>query len=343
MDEKGEFDSREFRSALGAFATGVTIVTAIGADGSRVGVTANSFNSVSLDPPMILWSLAKTSRSLAAFEQAPYWAVHILAAHQDGLSNHFAKSGIDKFADLDVELGAGDVPLLREYASRLQCKTAFMYEGGDHVIFVGEVLKFDRRDVAPLIFHGGKYALAARKTDPAVLSGNSPRDSDISYGEDFLGYLLWRAAQHFQSRVIVHLEAHGLNPDSFMILAMLLHHDARTMGQLASGLPQPGAADVLAFARNPDEAGICDHGGDATGGRNSSDHEGPRSHPVDSCRVEGHRSRYAGATRAHRGPGVQAFDSPLHRADRYRSAPSMANRNTRLTVRRPSAAPTCRF
>ena len=247
MDEKGEFDNREFRSALGAFATGVTIVTAVGADGARVGVTANSFNSVSLDPPMILWSLAKTSRSLAAFEQAAYWAVHILAADQDALSNHFAKSGIDKFADMDVELGAGDVPLLREYASRLQCKTAFKYEGGDHVIFVGEVLKFDRRDVAPLIFHGGKYAFAARKTEPAVLSGNSPRDSDISYGEDFLGYLLWRAEHHFQSRVLVHLQAHGLDSDSFMILAMLLHHDARTTDQLASGLPQPGAADVLAL------------------------------------------------------------------------------------------------
>jgi 3-hydroxy-9,10-secoandrosta-1,3,5(10)-triene-9,17-dione monooxygenase reductase component len=247
MDEKGEFDSREFRSALGAFATGVTIVTAVGADGSRVGVTANSFNSVSLDPPMILWSLAKTSRSLSVFEQAAYWAVHILAADQDNLSNHFAMSGIDKFADMDVELGAGGVPLLRACASRLQCKTAFIYEGGDHVIFVGEVLKFDRRDVAPLIFHGGKYALAARKTEPAVLSGNSPRDSDISYGEDFLGYLLWRAAQHFQSRVMVHFQAHGLNPDSFMILAMLLHRDARTVGQLASGLPQPGATDVNAL------------------------------------------------------------------------------------------------
>jgi 3-hydroxy-9,10-secoandrosta-1,3,5(10)-triene-9,17-dione monooxygenase reductase component len=247
MDEKGEFDSREFRSALGAFATGVTIVTAVAEDGSRVGVTANSFNSVSLDPPMILWSLAKTSRSLAAFEQAAYWAVHILAADQDSLSNHFAKSGIDKFADMDVEPGAGGVPLLKDCASRLQCKTAFIYEGGDHVIFVGEVLKFDRRDVAPLVFHGGKYALAARKTEPAVLSGNSPRGSDISYGEDFLGYLLWRAAQHFQSRVMVHLQAHGLNPDSFMILAMLLHQDARTIGQLASGLPQPGAGDVNAL------------------------------------------------------------------------------------------------
>jgi len=119
-----------------------------------------------------------------------------------------------------------------------------MYEGGDHVIFVGEVLSFDRRDVAPLLFHGGKYALAARKTEPAVLSGNSPRDSDISFGEDFLGYLLWRAAQHFQSRVIVHLQEHGLNPESFMILAMLLHRDARSPSELASGLPQPGATNI---------------------------------------------------------------------------------------------------
>src|SRR5271155_3643349 len=129
MDESFDFDSREFRSALGAFTTGVTVVTAVGPDGARVGVTANSFNSVSLDPPMILWSLAKSSRSLAVFEQAAYWAVHILAAHQDDLSNHFAKSGADKFAGLDTETGAGGVPLLKDYATRLQCKTAFMYEG----------------------------------------------------------------------------------------------------------------------------------------------------------------------------------------------------------------------
>jgi 3-hydroxy-9,10-secoandrosta-1,3,5(10)-triene-9,17-dione monooxygenase reductase component len=247
MDDKNEFDSVAFRSALGAFATGVTIVTSVGTDGTRVGVTANSFNSVSLDPPMILWSLAKSSRSLAIFEQAAYWAVHILAADQDTLSNHFAKSGPDKFAGMDIELGAGGVPLLKDFASRLQCKTAFMYEGGDHVIFVGEVLKFDRRDVAPLVFHGGKYALAARKIEPGAMSGTAPRDSDITFGEDFLGYLLWRASQHFQGRVMVHMQAHGLNPDSFMILAMLLHRDARTAAQLASGMPQPGAADVAAL------------------------------------------------------------------------------------------------
>jgi 3-hydroxy-9,10-secoandrosta-1,3,5(10)-triene-9,17-dione monooxygenase reductase component len=247
MVEHGALDPREFRNALGAFATGVTVVTAAAPDGSRAGVTANSFNSVSLDPPMILWSLARNSRSLAVFERALYWAVHILAADQDHLSNHFAKSAADKFVGLEIETGFGGVPLLKDYATRLQCKTAFKYEGGDHVIFVGEVLSVDRRDVAPLVFHGGKYALAARKTEPDVLSGTSPRDSDISYGEDFLGYLLWRAAQHFQSRVIVHLQAQGLDPDTFMILAMLLHRDARSPRQLAAGLPAPAAANIEAL------------------------------------------------------------------------------------------------
>jgi flavin reductase (DIM6/NTAB) family NADH-FMN oxidoreductase RutF len=218
MDEKGEFDPREFRSALSAFTTGVTVVTAAAPDGSRAGVTANSFNSVSLNPPMILWSLAKTSRSLAIFEQAAHWAVHILEAHQDDMSNHFAKSGADKFAGLDTETGAGGVPLFKDYATRLQCKTAFMYEGGDHVIFVGEVLRFDHRSVTPLVFHGGKYALAARKTEPAVLSGDSPRDSDISFGEDFLGYLLWRAAQHFQS--IVMREPRASSPPAYRSQAL---------------------------------------------------------------------------------------------------------------------------
>jgi 3-hydroxy-9,10-secoandrosta-1,3,5(10)-triene-9,17-dione monooxygenase reductase component len=97
------------------------------------------------------------------------------------------------------------------------------------------------------VFHGGKYALAARKTEPAVLSGTSPRDSDISFGEDFLGYLLWRAAQHFQSRVTIHMQVQGLDPDTFMILAMLLHRDARSPKQLAAGMPPPAASNIDAL------------------------------------------------------------------------------------------------
>src|SRR5271163_1464688 len=230
------FDPREFRRALGAFTTGVTIVTARALDGTPVGVTANSFNSVSLDPPMVLWSLARSSRSLAAFQSADHWVVHILAADQEALSNRFAKSGEDKFAGLATEIGAGTAPLLKDCACRLQCKTAFMSEGGDHVIFVGEVIAFDSRDVACLVFHGGKYALATRKTDPSLLSGKEPRESDISYGEDFLGYLLWRADQHFRNRVAPQLNAQGLDVDSFMILALLMHRNGRRLDRLASGM-----------------------------------------------------------------------------------------------------------
>jgi 3-hydroxy-9,10-secoandrosta-1,3,5(10)-triene-9,17-dione monooxygenase reductase component len=250
MNQPASIDSREFRSALGTFTTGVTIVTAKAPDGTRVGVTANSFNSVSLNPPMILWSLAKSARSLAAFEAAEYWVVHILAANQDDLSTRFARSGGDKFAGLETETGLGDAPLLKSCASRLQCKTAFRYEGGDHVIFVGEVVAFDRNDVPPLVFHGGQYAVAARKAEPGLLSGNSPRDSDVSYGEDFLGYLLWRAHLHFRDRVVVPLKARGLDPDSFMILAMLLHRNGRSSDQLSSGLRPLG---VAAVTRHVDE------------------------------------------------------------------------------------------
>lgn len=242
------FDARAFRSALGAFPTGVTIVTTRAPDGSPVGVTANSFNSVSLDPPMILWSLAKSSRSLPAFAAATYWTVHILAADQESLSNRFARSGEDKFTGLVTESGADGVPLLTGCACRLQCKTAFRYEGGDHIILVGEVVEFEHRDVASLVFHAGKYALAAHKAAPELLSGGEPRDLDISTGEDFLGYLLWRAHLHFQGRVMTHLEAQGLDVDAFMVLAMLLHRDGRRLSQIEPSLLQSGKNGVALHA-----------------------------------------------------------------------------------------------
>ena len=146
-----------FRRALGSFVTGVTIVTCADADGEPVGLTANSFNSVSLDPPMVLWSLALDSRSLEAFRQAGHWAVHILAADQQDISNRFARSSPDKFAGLDYEDGPGGTPLLAGYAARFVCKAGFEYDGGDHAIFVGEVIDHDQRDAEPLVYHGGQY------------------------------------------------------------------------------------------------------------------------------------------------------------------------------------------
>jgi 3-hydroxy-9,10-secoandrosta-1,3,5(10)-triene-9,17-dione monooxygenase reductase component len=159
MQHLPSFDSIDFRNVLSTFATGVTIITARSSQGEPVGITANSFNSVSLDPPMILWSLAKTARSLQVFNTAELWAVHILSVYQETLSNRFALSGADKFAGLDVQLGIGKLPLLTGCSARLQCKTAFKTEAGDHIVFLGEVLDFDRYDLPPLVFHDGRYSI----------------------------------------------------------------------------------------------------------------------------------------------------------------------------------------
>jgi 3-hydroxy-9,10-secoandrosta-1,3,5(10)-triene-9,17-dione monooxygenase reductase component len=175
-------DPLALRKALGSFATGVTIVTT-SHQGEKFGVTANSFSSVSLQPPLILWSLAKSSASLAAFANAAGFAVHILAQDQQDLSNRFATKGLAKFADLSFETSEGDVPLLPDCAARFECRTAFQYEGGDHIIFVGQVVDFVHEDKEPLLFHAGRYAATSRtqadeKLD--VLEENL-RSDDLTY------------------------------------------------------------------------------------------------------------------------------------------------------------------
>lgn len=154
----------EFRAALGSFATGVTVITTCGADGLPAGVTANSFNSVSLDPPMVLWSLARTSRALGAFLQANHFAVHVLGEDQQDLAMRFASSGEDKFAGLDCPAGAGGVPLLADCAARFECRTAHQYDGGDHVILVGKVDAFESTPKRPLLFHQGRFG----RVDPTA-------------------------------------------------------------------------------------------------------------------------------------------------------------------------------
>ena len=156
-------ETKAFRHALGNFATGVTIVTTLDPEGQPVGLTVSSFNSVSLDPPLILWSLDRRANSLAAFTAAPYFAVHVLCSDQMELSNRFAKAGADKFDGIQTEAGLGQIPLLPGCAALFQCATVHQYDGGDHVIFVGEVKIFECADKDPLVFHGGRYArLAAR-------------------------------------------------------------------------------------------------------------------------------------------------------------------------------------
>ncbi len=156
------FDSRTFRDALGRFVTGVTIITTRTCEGVAVGVTANSFNSVSMDPPLVLWSLGRRSRNLTAFENASHFCVHVLAAGQAPLSRQFSTSGIDKFAGLETDEGAGGVPLLAGTAARFECETFARYDGGDHVIFLGRVLDLTVDTSAlPLVFHAGDYSALA--------------------------------------------------------------------------------------------------------------------------------------------------------------------------------------
>ena len=147
----------EFRQALGSFATGVTIITTLGRNGQKVGMTANSFNSVSLDPPLILWSLGRQANCHDDFIAAEYFAVHILASDQQQLSNRFAETGSDRFADLDCSQGLSGIPILPHYSTCFQCKMAQQYDGGDHIIITGEVIEFTDNQLQPLLFHRGNY------------------------------------------------------------------------------------------------------------------------------------------------------------------------------------------
>ena len=187
--------TKRFRKALGSFATGVTIVTTCSEGPVPIGVTASSFNSVSVDPPLVLWSLAKTSRSYGAFRDSGHFAIHVLAESQEAVSNRFARSGEDKFAEVDWQPGILGSPLLSGNAAVFECQTRYQYEGGDHVIFVGEVIGFEVHDVAPLLFHDGTYA--ERRPRPKDSQGETVDLDRGEFTDDFLSYLLARA--YFQT------------------------------------------------------------------------------------------------------------------------------------------------
>ena len=152
------FSPTEFRKALGMFATGVTIVTGRAATGSLVGLTANSFNSVSLSPPLVLWSLAKSAGSMAAFSTGSHYAINILSADQQALAQQFASNDVDRFAGVKHVVGGGGAPLLVGAVASFECFNRSQYEEGDHIIFVGEVEHCTYTlGAAPLLYHGGKF------------------------------------------------------------------------------------------------------------------------------------------------------------------------------------------
>ena len=242
------FDPKEFRKALGSFATGVTIITTRAPDGTQIGLTCSSFNSVSLNPPLVLWSLENNSLSLPAFKEAKHWAVHVLAADQDELSGRFARRGANKFAGLNLEEGVGRVPLLTGCTARFQCRNAFQYDGGDHVIFVGEVERFDRSENAPLVFHGGRYAHATRR-EPA---DGKPRRAYMagSFSEDFLGYLLGRGHFQFFGHLRSLLAHEKLDDAGFYLLSTLTLKPVMSQGELQRSLQGIFEGDTVAVVRS---------------------------------------------------------------------------------------------
>jgi flavin reductase (DIM6/NTAB) family NADH-FMN oxidoreductase RutF len=152
------FSTKHLRTALGQFATGVAIVTARGEDGRPMGLTINSFASVSLEPPLVLWSLDNRSSNLAAFNAASHHAIHILSAAQRPLAELFATRGVDRFADLAWQPGQGGVPLLLDCAARFECRQHTRHPTGDHLLYVLEVLHcHSHKEAHPLIFHGGRF------------------------------------------------------------------------------------------------------------------------------------------------------------------------------------------
>ncbi|WP_029527750.1 flavin reductase family protein [Polaromonas glacialis] len=233
------FDPKDFRRALGMFATGVTIVTTNAADGTPVGITANSFNSVSLDPPMVLWSLANNSRSLPAFSGSEFWNVHVLSNEQEALSNRFARPSEDKFAGLALDTQASGAPLLPGCSARFQCKNAFKYDGGDHTIFVGEVVQYDSCTLPPLLYVTGSYALAARKAAPVSTEPLANLEG-ASYSENLLGYLFGRAHFQFIHGIRGTLQQRELSDTDFFVLSLLSVRQPLAAEEIAAHIAYTG-------------------------------------------------------------------------------------------------------
>ncbi|MEP5729958.1 MAG: p-hydroxyphenylacetate 3-hydroxylase reductase component [Sulfitobacter sp.] len=237
------FSPHEFRRALGNFATGVTIITAVSPEGEKVGVTASSFNSLSMDPPLILWSSIKDKPSCAIFETATHFAVNILASDQMDMSNHFARQQEDKFASVEWEAGIGGAPIFPNCAGRFQCETYDKLDGGDHWIFVGKVLGFDDFGRPPLCFHQGSYSMVFGHP------GSAPRVDELSTKitsegrmDDHLFFMMLQAVRAYQgsySPKLQTLELSLIESRSLLVANDLPDSDAETLaGHINAPLPE---------------------------------------------------------------------------------------------------------
>ena len=253
-------DAKAFRRALGNFATGVTIITARAPDGTIVGVTASSFNSLSMDPPLILWSSMKEARSCPIFEAATHFAVNILASDQLELSNHFARQQEDKFSGVAWEDGIGGAPILPHCAGRFQCETYDKLDGGDHWIFVGKVIDFDDFGRSPLCFHQGSYAVLFNhpETVPKAADGTL-QDVDGGRMGNHTFFLMLRAVRAYQERYQPKLETLGLSLIEARTLLVMNDLSDLDAEELAVHLHTP-ADEARAALQNLNARGLIEEG-----------------------------------------------------------------------------------
>lgn len=232
------FDSKAFRRALGNFATGVTIMTAQNANGDKVGVTANSFNSVSLEPPLVLWSIDKRSSSYAVFEEATHFAVNILSADQIDLSNKFARSKDDKYANVDFDLGAGNAPIFKECSAVFECERYAILEGGDHWIILGRVVNFQDNGRSPLLYHQGAYSSVLPHPS---LNAKAESPAEIFPGRlyDNMYYLLTQAVRAYTNDYQPKQLASGFRTSEARMLLVLESKTATSKNDLQREVAMP--------------------------------------------------------------------------------------------------------
>lgn len=212
-------DPRALRHAFGQFATGVTVVTCRGPAGEPVGMTANSFTSVSLDPPLVLWSVSRSARSYEAFAAAQNFAFSILAQDQAELSNRFSRPGTEKFEGVALLEGDAGVPLIDGAAAHLECRQHATVDGGDHLVVIGRVTRFVRHERRGLVFAQGRYGVVA--PHPGTV-GPAARDvSTLHPYDDFLVPLLFRAYNHLFRALSGTLAAEDATGPQMRVLAIL--------------------------------------------------------------------------------------------------------------------------
>ena len=235
-------DPKSFRQALGQFPTGVTIVTAAH-DGRQFGMTANSFSSVSLDPPLVLWSVARSAPSHDAFVATGAFAIHFLGAEHQELALKFAGRASDKFTGIAHQPGVTGAPLLTELAPIFECRTWAHYPGGDHTILVGEVVRLVERSHDPLLFHSG----VLRRIEARNAQRRLPELRSNSFARNYLAYLLARASSIVSSEFHATLKNWKLSVPEWRVLACLMDVEGLSVGELAAMalMKQPGLTKVL--------------------------------------------------------------------------------------------------